>query len=104
MRAGSRGGDHGTSHAELTAPAAGLWVVQTTLADPAADTVMYARRLCNFPDSELACNDDDDGVGFNSALQLQLDEGETVYVFVDGFVGLFGPWQGPYTLTAAPGF
>ncbi len=46
----------------------------------------------------MACNDDIDtqGQNYRSAVEVDLEEGEAVYFFIDGFLGEFA---GPYTLT-----
>ena len=46
--------------------------------------------------------DDDDGVGYNSAITFPLDAGQTVYLFVDGYTGFGASWQGSYALTVEP--
>lgn len=59
------------------------------------DTVLYLRRVCNDPTTELACNDDHSG-----SLRSRIDAGRqpagTYYLFVDGFGS--GD-QGTYTLS-----
>ncbi|MCB9548284.1 MAG: hypothetical protein H6706_20905 [Myxococcales bacterium] len=88
---GSCGGGAGQDVWSFTAPAGGLWRARTTLEGNNDDTVLYARSLCGVAASELACNDDDDGVGYNSAISFPLDAGQTVYLFVDGYTGFGAP-------------
>ncbi len=57
------------------------------------DTVMYLRRVCNDPATEIAC-DDDGGPGTGSRIVATLEPG-TAYLFVDGY----GSAAGAFTLT-----
>jgi hypothetical protein len=98
---GSCGGGAGQDVYAFTAPSAGLYSFETDLEDRRDDTVLYARSHCRFtgPSSELACNDDFDTERQQvfSHFELALDEGQTIYVFVDGWGGQDG-WTGAYAL------
>ena len=63
------------------------------------DTVLYARSHCGAGDreAELGC-DDDSGRGVLSALTLDLEAEEDLYLFVDGY----SDWQGMFELHWAP--
>lgn len=67
-------------------PEAGVWRFSVTAADD-ADTVLYARTHCGFSqvEYELACNDDRDEGTLHSALELDLDRDQTLYLFVGGY-------------------
>ncbi len=60
------------------------------------DTVLYARSICADNSSELACNDDT--LGSDSAIQIELEAGQPAWIFVDGFEG-----GGLYTLNINEG-
>ena len=47
------------------------------------DTLIWARLACDDEQSELACNDDFNGL--NSQIEFNIEERGTVYLFVDGF-------------------
>ncbi len=78
----------------FVAPETGGYVFSVDAADE-ADTVLYARSLCGFSQSEyeLACNDDRDEGTLHSAVELDLEASDAVYLFVDGYasqsVGVF---------------
>jgi hypothetical protein len=94
---GSCGGGAGADVWAFTAPAAGTWRFETTVSMAHDDTVLFARSLCGVPAAELACNDDAPGQGNRfSRVDLALQAGETIYLFVDGFSGS----EGPYSLSA----
>ena len=64
------------------------------------DPVIYAKDLCDTPNSEeFACNDDYGPLG-QSAIELYFDAGETVYLLVDSFLGSN---TGAYTITVTAG-
>jgi hypothetical protein len=65
---------------EWTAPETGTFVFDT--AGSTLDTVLYARQGCS--GEELACNDDTTVGSGSSTLQLALDAGTTLTLFVDG--------------------
>ncbi|MCA9526871.1 MAG: hypothetical protein KC549_11325, partial [Myxococcales bacterium] len=98
LEGGSCGGGAGQDVWAFTAPAAGAWTMRTVIADN-ADTVLYVRSFCGLPQTELACNDDAGSLA--SAVTVELEAGETVYIFVDGFA-FFDAWRGPYTLVVEP--
>ena len=81
----------------FTAPAAGQWTFEITAG--AFDTVLYALDRCDAVDpTPLACNDD--GGHFPLSLfQLELEQGQEVFVVVDGF---FDDSFGPFTLSISP--
>ena len=66
------------------APRQGLWSFDTGGSQNGYDTVLYLRSDCRQQRSELECNDDAGG-RTTSRLELDLNAGQTVYVFVDGF-------------------
>jgi len=92
---GSCGGNGAEVVRSFVAPQGGCWRVST--AGSTFDTVLYVRSACDAPDSELACNDDAEGL--QSEVELEAQEGSTYYVFVDGYnAGA----QGAYTLSVQP--
>ena len=64
------------------------------------DMLIYARTYCSSfnPTYEPACNDD--YIDLNSGIEVELTESETIYVFVDSYLGENG---GAYTITAVSG-
>ena len=80
-----------------TAPATGTYLL--SLEGSSYDTLMFVRDGgCDGP--ELACNDDtftDQGVSLWSSIQLDLVQGQTISIFVDGYNG-----SGSYELTITP--
>ena len=83
------------------APRAGSFTFD--LAGSTYDTVIHVHGDdCSGP--ELACNDDANSEDQQlwSRVRLTLEEGEVVYLFVDGFVGRQGSWQGDFALIAEP--
>ena len=80
----------------FVAPATGLYGFETATE---FDSVLYVRTSCGFIDTELSCNDDDDRGNFTttSYVEVELVEGETYFVFVDGYNA---DDFGPYTLIA----
>jgi len=102
--AGSCGGGAGQDVFIFTPPVAGEWLFETDIEGRFDDTVMYIRSHCRYdgPTTELACNDDvEAGRMTASRIGLLLDAEETVYVFVDGWVGEGSRWQGEYTLVVS---
>ena len=102
--AGSCGGGAGQDVFRFTAPMAGEWLFETDIEGRFDDTVMYVRSHCRYggPASELACNDDvEAGRMSASRIGLQLEEGRTVYVFVDGWMGDGFAWRGEYALVVS---
>ena len=80
----------------FTAPAAGRYRFETTGND--GDTIIWVRTQCGVAGAgaELGCNDDT--VGLFSRVEGQIEQGQTVYVFVDSR-GLGGRFR--YTLTVS---
>jgi hypothetical protein len=77
----------------FTAPEAGDWVFSTQ-PDSINDTLMYVRRECvDIPDAlnQLGC-DDDGGVDLGSRVTVRLEQGETVYVVVEGYSNRSGTY------------
>jgi len=68
----------------FVAPATNGYIVSTIHPGTLYDTLIYAFADCDDPaGSELACNDDTNGL--SSQIVLDLEEGELVYVVVDGY-------------------
>ena len=87
QHSGSCGGGGNEAVIEFVAPSAGYWRFST--AHPATgniDTVLYIRRVCTEPGTEIGCNDDG-GDLTTSRLGVELEEGETIFVFVDVWDG-----------------
>ncbi len=61
------------------------------------DTALYVRSACGDPSSELACNDDTQGL--QSEVGFYAQAGQTYYVFVDGY----GSNSGDYTVNLRQG-
>jgi hypothetical protein len=59
--------------------------------DSRADLVMYVRTVCNDEGTEIGCVDEAGG-GDPEQLKVLVSQGETVYVFVDGYDGDDGPF------------
>ena len=79
----------------FTAPVADQWRFSTL--GSLLDTVLYVRRSCDPQQAtELACNDDT--VGNTSQVDVNLTQGQTVYVVVDSF----GAASNTFTLTVSP--
>ncbi len=81
---GSCGGAGPEDVLEFTAPAAGFWSFSR---DPDASEVpfaVYLRRECDLDESEVSCSRLLDFTGLHdSAAQVDLEEGESIFVFVD---------------------
>ncbi|MCK6574051.1 peptidoglycan DD-metalloendopeptidase family protein [Myxococcota bacterium] len=80
--AGSCGGAGAEQVVRFTAPSTGLWAIDTEGAT--YDTVVYVRATCGDVNTELAC-DDDGGTGTTSAVRVDLNAGDNVFIFVDGY-------------------
>jgi len=77
----------------------GTTCLSTYGSDAGLDTVLHVRSQCDEINSELACNDDFDGVNIHSELELEASAGDSYYVIVDTLrVG-----GGDFLLTATPG-
>ena len=102
VTAGSCGGGSGQAIYSFTAPAAGTFSFAADSQAPGSDPIIYARSHCRFggeyADFELGCSDDHSRFTRAGLVRVTLDEGQTIYVFVDGVRGDNGPWRGPYTL------
>jgi hypothetical protein len=100
---GTCGGGSGDAVFSFTAPEAGTYTFTTTSDDPEADTVLYLRAACGagpeFEGFELACNDDPEAGNTLAAASVALEAAQTVYVFVDGYMGAEAGWTGPFSLT-----
>ena len=73
---------------------------------PRPDPLMWIRSYCDSDDwnAQLGCNDDVNLAAgdLNSFIELDLTEGQTVYIFVDGYREITSEelgWNGPYILT-----
>ena len=103
---GRCGGGAGDRPFSFTATEAGTYRFRTELPTQQSDSLIWARSHCTFVDwrAQLACNDDIDTEGgvLASAVVLDLNVDETVYLFVDGFLDpeTMQGWQGPFTLVA----
>jgi len=97
---GSCGGGPQTTVYHLTLPSSGTLVAWTeALTDPDIDTVLHARTHCGVAASELGCDDDEDDGSYTSRLELaEQAAGDEIYLFVSGYHGSFGEWDGPYVL------
>jgi hypothetical protein len=103
--AGTCGGGSGDAVFTFTAPEAGTYTFATASEDAEADTVIFVRSACGagpeFAGFELACNDDPEAGNTLAAVTLDLAAAETVYVFVDGYLGAEAGWTGPFELTVS---
>lgn len=82
----------------FTAPAAGSYQMATSALGARVDTILSVRRFCDLPSHELACNDDQLLSATHSGVKVDLEEGDTVYILVDSFMG---QTAGAYTLTVS---
>lgn len=73
-----------------TAPSTGTYRIDTDGSD--YDTVLTIHEPCP-SDDELACNDDEAGVGTPSAVEISLDSGQEVLMIIEGFSLECGPFQ-----------
>jgi hypothetical protein len=93
------GGGGGDVVLDFTAPVAGTYRFRTRSDHPDADPAIIVRATCA-AGPELAC--DDDGAvegGLDAAVELALAAGQSVVVFVDGYVDdEVGAWRGPVEL------
>jgi hypothetical protein len=80
---------------KFTAPEAGYWRFSTE--GTVWDSVLYALEDCQDGFTEVACNDDVGGGAVSSAIMLEMEAGQTTYVFVDQIDQLRAS---AYTLTA----
>ena len=94
LERGSCGGGGPEQVWEFVAPRAAAWLFSA--AGSAFDTLVYARSECGNPDSELACDD----TSFpHDELLIPLDEGDRIFVFMDGW-SVAGDYV--LTITAQP--
>ena len=100
MGESSCGGGGPSDVYSFTAATAGTYHFTASSDDQGVDMLIYARTYCsNFiPSFEPACNDDYDGL--NSGVEVELAEGETMYLFIDSYLG---GNAGAYSVTAASG-
>ncbi|MCX4245515.1 hypothetical protein [Paraliomyxa miuraensis] len=95
---GSCGGAGGNDRViTFTAPVAGTYTFDTF--GSGYDTKLSLFSNCT---TEISCNDD--AVGLQSQLQLDMAAGQTVLVVVDGFNGATGAWVLNITAPGAGGF
>lgn len=64
--------------------------------DSVADLGLYARTDCGSLATEIACSDNE-AAGAKESLDVDVEAGQGVYIFVDGY---FGGEAGPFTLKA----
>lgn len=88
-----------------TAPATGNVCMTARGADDFSgiDAMIYVRTACTESATEVACNDDQDAFTSDARVQLAVTEGETYFVFVDEYGGMFGGFGGPVELVIAAG-
>jgi hypothetical protein len=100
MGESSCGGGGPSDVYSFTAATAGTYHFTAISADEMVDMLIYARSYCGSftPSFELACNDD--YVDYNSGLEVELAEGDTMYLFIDSYLGGNG---GTYEVTATSG-
>ena len=101
---GSCGGAGPEDVLAFTAPAAGFWSFSR---DPHASElpfVVYLRRECDLDESEVSCSRLPDFTGLHdAAAQVELAEGESIFVFVDADdAGAQGAYAVLATRTAGP--
>ena len=90
---GSCGGEGREAVLRFTAPSTGRWSFLSGPVEGELDTVLYARSDCADGDTELGCNDDiESQVRLESSLQLNLEEGQLIYLFADTFGGTGRPF------------
>ena len=91
--AGSCGGEGREAVFRFAAPSAGRWAFHSGPVEGELDTVLYARSDCADVETELSCNDDiENQVILESSLQLNLEEGQLIYLFADTFGGTGKPF------------
>ena len=82
---GTCGGDGSERVFHFVAPDAGNWHLTTESIDEGAiDTILYARSACNNAATEIDCNDEG-GTPPGSALNLDLQANQEVFLVVDGY-------------------
>ena len=98
---GACGGDGPENVLRFVAPATGVWAFSTAGSD--FDTVLYVREACGEGTPDDPCNDDvSQGVPTSRATGW-LDQGETVYLFVDAYAANgHGSWILDIRLDCAP--
>jgi glucose/arabinose dehydrogenase len=94
-----------------TPSVSGLARLETCGAGTRFDTVLYVAPSSSGA-NQLACNDDTSGCAtgdgsstadhHGSRVSLSVTAGQTYSVFVDGFEGSVGGWQGAWVLTVTP--
>jgi len=88
------GGRDRVHRLDIAAPSRVRLVQQT----PDYDGALFLRRTCDTESTELACNDDWNGIA-SSVITTRLDPG-TYYVYSDAYVSEERPSTGAYTLLA----
>ena len=82
---GSCGGAGGEQVFQFTAPEANTFIFDTN--DSQYDTLIYARRACGSDAEEIQCDDDGGLTQLASRVDLDLDEGDTIFLYIDGYSG-----------------
>lgn len=75
----------------LHATEAGFLTVWTVREATTFDSVLYLRDACDQADSEIVCNDNLEG--FHDLVGTYVEQGQTVHLFVDGFMAASGAFQ-----------
>ena len=92
----------------FTAPRAEEWEFRTLDGENTFDTLMYARGRCDGPELDCgsdpegaACCNDDIQLGriYQSRLRIQMQAGQTIYLFIDHYEGTN---DDEFTLQAKP--
>lgn len=85
---------------QVTAATTGMLELMLT-AQAGADLGMYVREVCDDAATEIGCADSEPA-GADEALRVPVDEGQTVWVIVDGFDDGIDDFQaGSFSLTVA---
>jgi hypothetical protein len=99
---GTCGGGGPADVYSFTAETAGAYTFSANTDSGEVDMLMFVRSHCGYAGGsfELACNDDvdPDNMNYNSAVEVTLEAGQTVYVFVDSYNGGFA---GTYELSVS---
>lgn len=62
--------------------------IRATIVDRSYDTLIFLRAVCDDANTELACNDDSNGLA--SAINVGRVDAGTYFLFLDGFAGSSG--------------
>ena len=87
LGAGSSGDEHVCA---VTTPEAGELVIEVSATAP-LDPQVYTRSVCA-GGAQTACSDEI-GEGVTESFEVQVNVGDTTYIFVDGWNGTEGPFQ-----------